>query len=163
MVYDMIGHIVLNESLLDEMRSGFLPERATSRIDMLPPRIIKQVVSIKLLEQSIVRRKNAENALEASRRLNNGLLKESRLLHKSLRYLTHATLSNHEEASDGIGKALQDDIAQTLIGLNVRLLALRKEVRCNAKRLREELSSTQRLVARSASKALRATQAFWSA
>lgn len=128
---------------------------------MPPPRIIKQVVSIKLLEQSIVLRKNAEDALEASRKLNNGLLKESRLLYKGLRYLAHATLASREEAGDRIGKVLQEDIVQMLLGLNVRLRALRKETRCNAKRLRDEISSTQRVVAKSASSVLRATHAFW--
>ena len=41
---------------------------------------------------------------------------------------------------------LQDEIAQTLLGINVRLLTLRKEAAANASGFKKEITSTQRLV-----------------
>ena len=41
---------------------------------------------------------------------------------------------------------LQDEIAQTLLGINVRLLTLKKEAAENAQSFKKEIASTQRLV-----------------
>ena len=43
---------------------------------------------------------------------------------------------------------LQDEIAQTLLGINVRLLSLKRESSVNTGRLKNEIASTQRLVAK---------------
>ena len=128
---------------------------------MFPARIIKQVTSIKLLKQSLRRQRQAEDAREARDKFHNGLLKESRLLLKGLRFFTHATWANQEQAGEKIGKELQEDITQMLLGLSARLLALRQEARCHTRRLREEISSTQKLVTKSASSVFRATPACW--
>jgi len=45
---------------------------------------------------------------------------------------------------------LRDEIAQTLLGINVRLLLLKQAARNKAKGLKNEITSTQRLVVRSA-------------
>ena len=54
-------------------------------------------------------------------------MKESWRLQKHLRHLTHQILSAQEEKRKKISRELQDEIAQTLLGINVRLLTLKKE------------------------------------
>ena len=55
-----------------------------------------------------------------------------------------------EDERKKISLELQDEIAQTLLGINVRLLSLKQEARSNTKGLKNEIASTQRLVAKSA-------------
>jgi signal transduction histidine kinase len=126
---------------------------------MQPPKIIKPMVSFMLLERSIVRQKKAEDALAMSRIRHHGLLQESRLLHKGMRYLAQATLASSEEAGARTGRFLQDDVAQMLLGLNVRLQVLRKEALANTRRIKQEIARTQRLAATSATAVLRAVHA----
>ena len=49
-----------------------------------------------------------------------------------------------------ISHELQDEIAQTLLGINVRLLSLKRGAGSNTKSLKDEIASAQRLVAKSA-------------
>ena len=76
-------------------------------------------------------------------------MKESRRLQKHLRHLTHQILSAQEDKRKKISRELQDEIAQTLLGINVRLLTLKKEAAINASGLKKEIASTQRLVEKS--------------
>jgi len=76
-------------------------------------------------------------------------LKESLLLQKRLRQLTHRLLSAHEDERKKISLELQDEIAQTLLGINVRLLTLKQEARNNTKGLKEGIVTAQRLMVKS--------------
>ena len=58
---------------------------------------------------------------------------------------------------------LQDEIAQTLLGINVRLLSLKQEARNNTKGLKNEIASTQRLVVKSAKSVRRVAREFGNA
>jgi len=78
------------------------------------------------------------------------LLKESRLLQKRLRHLTHQLLLAQEAKRTKISRTLHDEIAQTLLGINVRLLTLKQEATINTKGFKKEIASTQRLVGKSA-------------
>jgi len=62
-----------------------------------------------------------------------------------LQHLTHQILSAQEDKRKEISRNLQDEIAQTLLGINVRLLTLKTEAAVNAKGLQKEIASTQRL------------------
>jgi signal transduction histidine kinase len=73
-------------------------------------------------------------------------LEESRRLQKHLKQLTHQILSAQEEKRKKISRDLQDEIAQTLLGINVRLLTLKKEAAVNTEGLKKEIAGTQRLV-----------------
>jgi signal transduction histidine kinase len=77
-------------------------------------------------------------------------LKESLHLQKRLRQLTHRVMVTQEDERRHISHELQDDIAQTLLGINVRLLALKQHSRTNTKSFKDEIASTQRLVMKSA-------------
>jgi signal transduction histidine kinase len=76
-------------------------------------------------------------------------LKESRRLQKHLQRLTRQILSAQEDKRKKISCDLHDEIAQTLLGINVRLLTLKKEATVNAHGLKKEIVSMQRLVKQS--------------
>ena len=77
-------------------------------------------------------------------------LKESLQLQNRLRQLTHQVLTAQENERSKISHELQDEIAQTLLGINVRLLTLKQAARTNSSGLKKEITSAQRLVVRSA-------------
>jgi len=101
------------------------------------------------VKQSIVRRKNVEAALKRSGGHSRRLLEEARQLQKHLQRLTHQILSAQENKRKKISRDLQDEIAQTLIGINVRMLTLKKEAAVNAKGFKKDIASTQQLVDKS--------------
>ena len=102
------------------------------------------------LQRGIVRRKSVEAALKKSGVHYTKLLKDSLQLQEGLRQLTHQVLAAQEDERRKISRELQDEIAQTLLGINVRLLTLKQEARTNTKGLKNEIASTQRLVLKSA-------------
>ena len=77
-------------------------------------------------------------------------LKESLQLQKQLRQLTHRVLVAQEDEREKLSHELRDEIAQTLLGLNVRLLLLKQSARNKAGGLKNEIASAQRLVVKSA-------------
>jgi signal transduction histidine kinase len=104
------------------------------------------VASHRSLKQDIVRRKTVEQALKKSGEHFKKLLKESRRLQQHLQRLTHQILSAQEDKRKKISRDLHDEIAQTLLGINVRLLTLKKGATVNTEGLKKEIASTQRLV-----------------
>jgi signal transduction histidine kinase len=102
------------------------------------------------LKRGIVRRKRVEAALKTSGVHYAKLLKNSLHLQEGLRQLTHQVLAAQEDERKKLSHELQDEIAQTLLGINVRLLSLKQEARCNTEGLQSEIASTQRLVVKSA-------------
>ena len=101
------------------------------------------------LKQGIIQRKTAEEALRKSGKHYAKLLRESHHLQKHLQHLTHRVLSAQENDRKNISRDLRDEIAQTLLGINVRLLTLRKGAVARGESLAKEIASTQRLVAKS--------------
>ncbi len=89
------------------------------------------------LRRGIAQRKAAEEALEKSGKHRTSLLEQSRLVQKRLRRLTHQILLAQEDKRTKISRELHDEIAQTLLGINVRLLALKNEATTNAKGLKK--------------------------
>jgi two-component system sensor histidine kinase DegS len=110
------------------------------------------------LDQGTARRKSIEAALKKNGRHYTRLLKDSLQLQQDLRQLTHQLLAAQEDERKKISRELQDEIAQTLLGINVRLLSLKQEARTNTKGLKNEIASTQRLVVKSAKSVRRAAR-----
>lgn len=98
------------------------------------------------LQEGVKERKTAEAALETSERTSGQLLKESRLLEQELQDMTRKILSANEAERKKMSHHLQDEIAQTLLGLHVRLLTLKKEATATHVGLAKEIAVTQRLV-----------------
>ena len=71
-------------------------------------------------------------------------------MQKRLRHLTHQVMAAQEDERKKISQELQDEIAQTLLGINVRLLSLKQEARNNTTGFKNTIAHTQRLVAKSA-------------
>ena len=112
------------------------------------------------LQRGIIRRKSVESALKKSGEHYGRLLKDSLQLQEGLRQLTHEVLTAQEDERKKISRELQDEIAQTLLGINVRLLSLKQEARTNRKGLKNEIASTQKLVLESAKSVRRAAREF---
>ena len=115
----------------------------------LDRRTMDLAASNRSLKQGIVRRKTAEEALKKSGEHSKKLLEESQRLQKHLQHLTHRILAAQEDKRKKISRGLQDEIAQTLLGINVHLLTLKKEAAVNAKGFKKDIASTQRLVGES--------------
>jgi signal transduction histidine kinase len=137
-----------------------------SKIDLnqLNERLTRRTLELastnRLLQRGIVRRKSVENALKRSGVRYSKLLKDSLHLQDGLRQLTHRVLASQEDERKKISRELQDEIAQTLLGINVRLVTLKQEARTNTKGLKNEIASTQRLVVKSAKSVRRAAREF---
>ena len=112
------------------------------------------------LQRSILRRKSVEAALKKSGEHYTRLLEDSLQLQESLRRLTHWVLAAQEAERKKISIELQNEIAQTLLGINVRLVSLKQEARSNTRGLKNEIAGTQRLVAKSAESVRQAARGF---
>ena len=103
-----------------------------------------------LLKRSVIRRKVMADTYEKSGKRHDKSLAESLQLQKRLRQLTHQVIAAQEDEREKISHELQDEIAQTLLGINVRLLSLKQGADSDLKGLKNEIASTQRLVVKSA-------------
>jgi signal transduction histidine kinase len=98
------------------------------------------------LQRGIVRRKSAEAVLKLSGEHCAKQLKESLQHQHVLRRLTHGVLRAQEDERQKISRELRDEIAQTLLGVNVRLLSLRTAIQAKTGNSTKEIASAQRLV-----------------
>ena len=128
--------------------------------ETLVRRTVELAATNRLLQRGIVRRKRVEAALKTSGEHYTRLLKDSLQLQEGLRQLTHQVLAAQENERKKISRELQDEIAQTLLGINVRLLTLKQEARSNTKGLKNEIASTQQLVLKSAKSVRRVARQF---
>jgi signal transduction histidine kinase len=128
--------------------------QANARLRQLKNRLRRRTADLaasnRSLKQGIVRRKAGEQALKKSAERYARLAKESVRLQEQLRHLTRQLLSAQETHRTKISRELHDEIAQTLQGIHVRLLALKNEATANTEGLKKEIASTQQLVKKSA-------------
>jgi signal transduction histidine kinase len=118
--------------------------------EALGQRTMELAATHRQLKRHVVRCKVMENAATQSGKHHDKCLEESLELQKRLRQLTHQVMSAQENERKKISHELQDEIAQTLLGINVRLLSLKHDARNSTKGLKNEIASTQRLVVESA-------------
>jgi signal transduction histidine kinase len=117
--------------------------------ETLGRRTVDLAASHRSLKRDIVQRKTVEQALKKSGEHSKKLLKESRDLQNHLQRLAHQILSAQEDKRKKISRELHDEIAQTLLGINVRLLTLKKAAAINTDGLKKDIVSTQQLVDKS--------------
>ena len=116
---------------------------------MLERRTSELAESNRLLQLGIVRHKTMEATLKKNAEHYMELLKDSVQLQDSLRQLARKGLSAQEAERKKISHELQDDVAQLLLSINVRLLTLRRGAKGSSKSLKNQIASTQRLVSQS--------------
>jgi signal transduction histidine kinase len=101
------------------------------------------------LKLCIVRRQTVEADLKKTGANYSRLLKDSLQLQEGFRQLTRQVMAAQEAERRKISGELQNEIVQTLVGVNVRLLALKQQSKQNTQGLKNEIASTKRLVAKS--------------
>jgi PAS domain S-box-containing protein len=101
------------------------------------------------LNREIARRQRVEKSLKQSRQKQGLMLEESRLMQEQLRRLSHQILQAQEEERKRISRELHDEVAQTLVGINVHLETLTREGEGNPEELHEKLARTRLLVEKS--------------
>ncbi len=127
-------------------RTNVQLNRLSATLDL---RTADLVAAQRSLQQGIVQRKTAQRALKKSVEHSRRLLAESRRLQKHLQRLTHQLLAAQEDKRRQVSRNLHDEIAQTLLGIHIRLLTLKREAEVNAQGLRKEIVSTRQLVDKS--------------
>jgi signal transduction histidine kinase len=98
------------------------------------------------LKQGISRRLAAVETLKNCEARSARLLTEARRLEEHLRELARIIFCSHEEERKTMSLTLQDEIAQTLLGIQVRLVALDCELSVSTDAFKKEIATTQRLV-----------------
>jgi Histidine kinase len=112
------------------------------------------------LEVGINDRRSAEAALRTVADRPGQALEESRLLEERLQEKARAILAANEDERKKMSLQLQDEVAQTLLGIHVRLLALEKEAATSKNGIDDEIAATQRLVEESLKTISRFSQEF---
>jgi len=128
-------------------RAGLKANSHLNRVNKtLDRRAVDLAATNRSLKQSIVRRKSVEKTLKKRVEHSKKLLRESLALQKHLQCLAHRIMAAQEDKRKEISRDLQDEIAQILLGINVRLLSLKTAARGNTANLTKKIASTQRLV-----------------
>ena len=138
------------ETLVPVEKTHSAALKAAVRVDQLTralyQRTLEASASTRHLAQSITQREAAEASLRKSGKDCTKLVQESNSLLTRLRNQTGKILSAQEEERQKTSRQLQDEIAQTLLAINIGLLALKTSAKANTEKLEKEIASTQRLV-----------------
>jgi signal transduction histidine kinase len=147
------AEIFFNEAITPIEETHRAALKANTHLSQLRKTLSRRTVNLattnRSLKQDILQRKTVERSLKKSGKHSKKLLKESRDLQQHLQRLTHRILSAQEDNRKKISRDLHDEIAQTLLGINVRLLTLKRETAINSSDLKKEIASTQQLVDKS--------------
>ena len=158
------GEVFFTEAIIPIVETHRAARQSKIDLNRLNAALSRRTVELaganRQLRRGIVRRKSVEAALKKSGAHYAKLLKESLHLQEGLRQLTHQVLAAQEDERKKISIELQDEIAQTLLGIHVRLVSLKQEARSNTRGLKSEIASTQRLVAKSAKSVRRAAREY---
>jgi len=149
-----------------------MPIEATHRLALEAAADLRQALSTlerrtrdladskEVLQEQIAGRQEAENSLRISRDSSSRLLRDSRSLEEHLRDLARKILSANEAERKKMSLHLNDEIAQSLLGINLRMLALKMDISADQANLALEIATTQQLVDASANLIRRLAREF---
>lgn len=112
----------------------------------LDERMLKLAAANRELQHQVAERAAIETTLRDSQRSSAQLLKDSRVLEKQLQAMAYKILSATEAERKKLSLQLNDEVAQTLLGINIRILALQRNVASNHADLAREIAAAQLLV-----------------
>jgi PAS domain S-box-containing protein len=98
------------------------------------------------LRNEISRRKTVEKSLLKSKKKQGELLKKSKQMEEEFRLLSHQVLHTLEEERKHISHDLHDEIAQSLVAINVQLSSLAKEAALKTYDFAQSILETQKIV-----------------
>ena len=116
----------------------------------LRTRTIQLARSQRIRKQGVIDRNAIKDVLRRKDKHYAELLGKSRDLQRSLQNLTRRMLSAQEDERARISRKLRDDVAQEMLGIQVRLAHFKNETARNTLNLKRDLGVTQRLVEKSA-------------
>ena len=124
---------------------------ATSRLELRLKRRNAELESTRArLQRSVLVRQRLQATLKRSGDQNSRLLAQSLRMQEVFRQTTRRVLIRMEEERGKVSRQLHDDVAQTLLGINVRLISMRKDASDQSRWFRTRMASTRRLVGQSA-------------
>jgi signal transduction histidine kinase len=150
--YDMATRaaIFFTEAIAPIETTHRLALKAGANLEKLKATLTRQTRALadsnRNLHQEITRSEAAGKAARASREESARLLEESRRLQEHLHEMARRILTAHEDERRAMSLQLEDEIAQTLLGIHIRLLTLKKEISDSDEDFKKEIAITQRLV-----------------
>ena len=105
-----------------------------------------RLASNRRIKQTLLQRLDVEKALKKKGTHDTRLLAATQGRLNHLQQLTRVCITSQEADRKHVSLLLQDEIAQGLLGIHVRLLALKKAMEVSTTSLLAEIGSTQRLV-----------------
>lgn len=120
--------------------------RVNQLIQTLLCRTAESKASLQRLKKGVFQRKKAEAALLKSGTDHAKLLQISKRLSTLVRDQTRGIILTQEKERKKISKGLQDTVAQTLLGINIELLALKASNKARTDRFEKEINSMNREV-----------------
>jgi signal transduction histidine kinase len=127
----METHRIARQNKIDLHRSNTALNRRTAEL----------AATNRQLQRGVVRGKVIERDSRKNRKQHDKDLEESLQLQKHLRQLAHQVLAAQEAERKKLSCELQDEIAQTLLGINVRLLSLKQQAQGNTPAFKKEIAS----------------------
>lgn len=110
-----------------------------------------RLASNRRIKQTLLQRRDMETVMKNKGGHDTKLLAAAQNRLNHLQQLTRACISAQEADRKSVSLVLHDEIAQGLLGIHVRLLALKKAMEISSASLLEEIGSAQRLVNESTS------------
>lgn len=118
--------------------------------DMTTRRAAELETTYRELQRGMALREIEANTCQKNGNYQDKCLGEALELQTRLRKGSHRVLAALENERKEISRELQDEIGQTLLGINVRLHTLREQARSKPGGLKNEIAIAQRLVVKSA-------------
>lgn len=144
------GAVFFTEAIvpIEETHPGALGQH--SDLDQLHATLEQRTLDLadsnRQLQAQISSRHETESTLQTSELASGQLLRDSQVLESQLQAMAGKIRCASEDERKKMSLHLNDDIAQTLLGINIRLIALKKMIAANDKSLNVEITTIQRLI-----------------